>query len=116
MLSTKVHGLVNVSTRFEDLIKKGQLDTHKANQFKGNKPAAFCGRPMHQCESTLKFYTKLQKLLLSVENFLAKINEQGLAKNTQQTLVYPAHFIKRNIIKEELLITIAIEIEVHKAD
>ena len=38
---------------------------------------------MHRWESTLKYYTKLEKLLLSVENF---------------------------IIKEELLITIATEI------
>ena len=41
-----------------------------------------------------------------------KIDEQGLAKNTQQTINYPAHFIKKNIIKEELLITIATEIDV----
>ena len=112
MLSTKLHDLVNASTRFEDLFKKSQLQTEEANQFKGNKPAAFCDRPMHQWESTLKLYTKLQKLLLSVENFLAEIDEQGLAKNTQQTLIYPAHFMKKNIIKEELLITIATEIDV----
>ena len=111
MLSTKLHDLVNASTRFEDLFKKSQLQTQEANQFKGNKPAAFCDQPMHQWESTLKFYTKLEKLLLSVENFLTEIDEQGLAKNTQQTLIYPAHFIKKNIIKEELLIIIATEID-----
>ena len=67
---------------------------------------------MHWWESTLKFYTKLGKLLLSVENFLAEIDEQGLAKSTQQAFIYPAHFIKKNIIKEELLMTIATEIDV----
>ena len=48
MLSTKLHDLVNASTRFEDLFKKSQLQTQEANQFKGNKPAAFCDQPMHQ--------------------------------------------------------------------
>ena len=112
MLSTKLHDLVNASTRLEDLFKKSQLQIQEANQFKGNKPTAFCDQPMHQWDSTLKFYTKLEKLLLLVENFLAEIDEQGLAKSPQQTLIYPAHFIKKNIIKEELLITIATEIDV----
>ena len=112
MLLTKLHNLVNASTRFEDLFKKSQLETQETNQFKSNKPTASCDRPMHQLESTLRFYRKLEKLLLSVENFLAEIDEQGLAKNTQQTPIYPAHFIKKNIIKKELLITIITEIDV----
>ena len=112
MLSTKLHDLVNASTRFEDLFKKSQLQTQEANQFKGNKPAVFCDRTMHWWESTLKFYTKLEKLLLSVENFLAETDKQHLAKNTLQTLIYPVHFIKKNIIKKELLIRIATEIDV----
>ena len=72
---------------------------HGANQFKGNKPAAFCDRPMRWCESTLKFYSKLENLFLSVENFLAEIDEQGLAKNAQQAPIYPAHFIKKKSLK-----------------
>ena len=51
--------------------------------------------PMHQSEGSLKFYTKLENLLLSVENVLAEIGEQVLAKNTQQALIYPTCFIKR---------------------
>lgn len=42
---------------------------------------------MQQWESTLKFYTKVEKLLPSVQNFVAEIDEQGLAKDTQQTYI-----------------------------
>ena len=42
---------------------------------------------MQQWESTLKFYTTVEKLLPSVQNFLAEIDEQGLAKDTQQTYI-----------------------------
>ena len=56
-------------------------------QFKDKKPAAFYNWPMQQWESTLKFYTTVEKLLPSVQNFLAEIDEQGLAKDTQQTYI-----------------------------
>lgn len=87
MLSIKMNDLVNVSTRFDDLFKKSQLHTHEANQFKDKKPAAFYNWPMQQWKSTLKFYTKVEKLLLSVQNFLAGIYEQSLAKDAQQTYI-----------------------------
>ena len=104
--------LVNARIRFNYLFKKCQLHTKDANQFKGNKPTVFCAWPMHQWESKLIFYMKLEKVLLLVQNFLAEIYYYCLAKNAEQTTIYPAHFIKKNIIRELLMITISSEIDV----
>ena len=62
----------------------------------------------------LKIFLKRAKYThrkLRIENFFAEIYDQGLAKNAQETTIYPAHFIKQNIIKEELLVTITSEID-----
>ena len=107
MASTKLHDLMNGSTRFEDLFKKSQLQTQEVKQFKGNKPAAFCDGPMHWWESTLKFYTKLKKLLLSVENCLAEIDEDKPRIPNKHLLT---QFISLKRIL--LLITVATEIDV----
>ena len=110
----KFFDLVNASPRFDDLFKKSQIHTQEASQFKANKPVALCDRPMHRWESTLKFYLKLEKVLLSVENFLAEIDEQGMAKDPKRTHIFPHHYIKRKITTDEFLITMAVDIDVLK--
>ena len=53
----------------------------------------------------LKIFLKRAKYTyrkLRIENFFAEIYDQGLAKNARETTIYPAHFITKNITKEEL--------------
>ena len=71
-----LHYLVNVSPKFEDFFKKSQEQTHEANQFKNKKPVVMSERPMYRWGGSLRFYWKLEKLLLSAENFSAKIYQQ----------------------------------------
>lgn len=68
----KLHDLVNVSPKFEDLSKRSQEQTQEANQFKNKKPVVMSQHPMHRRESSLRFYWKREKLFLSAENFLQK--------------------------------------------
>lgn len=68
----KLHDLVNVSPKFEDLFKRSQKQTQQANQFKNKKPVVMSQHPMHHWESSLRFYWKMEKLFLSAEHFLQK--------------------------------------------
>lgn len=68
----KLHDLVNVSPKFEDLFKQRQEQTQEANQFKNKKPVIMSEPPMHCWGSSLRFYWKLEKIFLSVENFWQK--------------------------------------------
>ena len=71
-----LHYLVNVSPKFEDFFKKSQEQTQEANQFKNKKPVVMSERPMYRWGGSLRFYWKLEKLLLSAENSSAKIYQQ----------------------------------------
>lgn len=44
--------------------------------------------------------------------FLAEIDKQNLAKDSQQNVIYATHYIKKNSIKDEFLIALATEIDV----
>ena len=44
--------------------------------------------------------------------FLAEIDKQNLAKDSQQNVIYATHYIKKNTIKDEFLIALATEIDV----
>ena len=44
--------------------------------------------------------------------FLAEIDKQNLAKDSQQNVIYATHYIKKNINKDEFLIALATEIDV----
>ena len=68
----KLHDLVNVSPKFEDLFKRSQEQIQETNQFKNKKPVVMSEHPMHHWESSLRFYWKMEKLFLSAENFLQK--------------------------------------------
>ena len=107
----KLHDLINVSPKFEDLFKQSEEQTQEANQFKNKKPVVMPDRPMHLWKSSLSFYWKLEKIFLSAKNFLAEIDQQGLAKDSRQNVIYATQYIKKNIIKDEFLIALATEID-----
>ena len=101
--------LINASPKFTDLFKECQVLTGDARQFKAGKPVEMCDRPMHRWESTLKFNSKLLKLALSIESFLAEVKERGWANNPNQSTIYPANWLSRKFPTPEFLLAIAIE-------
>ena len=108
-ISLKLFDLINASPMVTDLFKECQVSTGDACQFKAGKPVRMCDRPVHRWESTLKFNSKLLKLALSIESFLAKIKERGWANNPNQSTIYPANRLSRKFPKPEFLLAIAIE-------
>ena len=50
----------------------------------------------------LKFNCKIEKLLKSVEAFLAEIKEKGLATDAKQVSMYPANCLIKKIPKSRL--------------
>ena len=51
----------------------------------------------------LKFNCKIEKLLKSVEAFLAENKEKGLATNAKQVSIYPANWLIKKILKVDYL-------------
>lgn len=105
----KLYDLVNASSRTEDLFLRCQESTGESQQFKANKPVCLGDRPMHRWESSLKFNTKLMKLLLTVEAYLAEIKVRNIANNAKLTKIYTAHYIAKKFMKPYFLITLAME-------
>ena len=108
----KLFDLVNASPKFEDLFKESQLQTFESKVFKGGQPVVMSDRPMHRWESTLKFDLKLERLLLSTENFLSEIESRGWAKDAKQKKIYPANFLMKKFPTDEFLVTMAVETDV----
>ena len=94
-ISLKLFDLINASPKFTDLFKECQVSTGEANQFKAGKPVEIYDRPMRRWESTLKFNSKLIKLALSIESFLAEVKERNWADNPNQSTIYPARWLSR---------------------
>ena len=89
-----------------------QTNTEECRQFKGGKAVTLGNRPMHRWESTWKFYAKVEKVLLSIENFLAEIDSRGWAKDAKQTSIYPANYLMQKFPSEQYLITMAAEMDI----
>ena len=53
-----------------------------------------------------------EKTISVSRKFLAEIDKQNLAKDSQQNVIYATHYIKKNTIKDEFLIALATEIDV----
>ena len=68
-----------------------------------------CDRPMQRWESTFKFNSKLIKLALSIESFLAEIKKRNWADNPNKSTIYPANWLSRNFPMPEYLLAIALE-------
>jgi hypothetical protein len=108
----KFFDLVNASSRTEDLFLRCQESTGESQQFKANKPVCLGDRPMHRWESSQKFNTKLMKLLLTVEAYLAEIKARNIANNAKLTKIYTAHYIAKKFMKPYFLMTLAMETDV----
>ena len=105
-VDSKFHDLITVSAKFQDLFKWGQEQTQEGNQFKTKKSVAASEHPTHCWENSLRYCRKLEKLFLPVENFLADMDQKGLAKDSRQNMMHAAHYIKSNIIEEFLTVLI----------
>ena len=108
----KLFDLTNASSRTEDLFLRCQESTGESSQFKAKNAVCLGDRPMHRWESSQKFNTKVMKLILSVEAYLAEIKVQKIANNAKQTKIYPAHYIARKFMKPYFLVTLAMETDV----
>ena len=103
---------MNASSKFETLFKECHIQTGEAQAWKGGEPVALSDRPMHNWESTLKFERKILKLLQSTEAFVAEIKERGWVKNSKQTTIYPANWLRKKFIQVSHLVTLAGEADI----
>ena len=79
-VNAKFHDLITVSAKFQDLFKWGQEQTQEGNQFKTKKSVAASEHPTHCWENSLRYYRKLEKLFLPVENFFGRYGSKRLGK------------------------------------
>ena len=111
-VSLKLYDLVNASARFSEQFKTCQENTGEFVQFKSGKAVELGDRPMNRWESSLKFNSKLLKLLRSVESFMAVIIQRKWATNAKNSHTYAVHWLSKHFTKPKYLVTMATETDI----